>query len=198
MSLRFPSDISYGATGGPTKSVEVITVKSGSEKRNKNWKEPLYRFDVSHGVKTQEQLDELIEFFLDIGDGKLNAFRFKNWSEWEVFKNKSYITRPTNNTLKLFKSYLTSTKRITKVVDGTLNLYANDVLVTSGYDLNIDTGIITLSNPATYPVETTLFTFDCEFDFWVRFDTNEMMPSIDNYNIYSVNQIPLVEVRENI
>lgn len=194
--MRFPDDISYGATGGPSFNTEVISVKSGGEKRNKNWSTPQYRFECAHGVKSQDQLDVLVDFFYEMG-GKASPFRFKNWADYKVIKEKSYISRPVTNTLKLHKVYSAYNRRITKVIGDTFELYADDVLVSIGYSLDVDTGIITLSNPSSFPVETE-FTFECEYDFWVRFDTDEMYVSIDNYNIYSWNQIPLVEVRESI
>lgn len=192
--MRFPIDISYGATGGPSWNTEVIRVVNGAEKRNRLWSVPQYRFDVSHGVKSQEQLNELLDFFYDVG-GRALPFRFKNWAEYQLTKQNSEVQRPTTETLHIYKVYSTYSRRITKIVDGTFKLYADNVLVTTGYSLDIDTGIITLSNPESYS-ESVVFKVECEFDFWVRFDTDEMMVSIDNINNYSWGQIPLVEVRQ--
>lgn len=194
--MRFPTDISYGASGGPAWNTEIVRVQSGAEKRNRLWSVPQYRFECAHGVKSQSQLDELLNFFYDIG-GKALPFRFKNWAEYKLLKEQSEVTRPVTNTLKINKKYSTYSRRITKIVDGTFKLYADNVLVTANYSIDIDTGIITLSNPEAYGVGV-VFTVECEYDFWVRFDTDEMYVSIDNYNVYSWNQIPLVEVRENI
>ena len=194
--MRFPEDISYGATGGPSFNTEVVRVVSGAEKRNRLWSIPQYKFECAHGVKSQEQLNVLIDFFYDVG-GRATPFRFKNWAEYQLTKQNSEIQRPTTGTLKIYKKYSTYARRITKIVDGTFKLYADNVLVSSGYSLDINTGIITLANPSAY-ASTVVFKCECEFDFWVRFDTDEMMYSIDNYNIYSWGQIPLVEVKENL
>lgn len=192
--MRFPIDISYGATGGPSWNTEVVRVVSGAEKRNRLWSTPQYRFDVSHGVKSQEQLNELLDFFYDVS-GRALPFRFKNWAEYQLNKQNSEVQRPTTDKLHIYKVYSTYSRRITKIVDGTFKLYADNVLVTSGYSLDIDTGIITLAVPSDY-IESVVFKVECEFDFWVRFDTDEMNVSIDNINNYSWGQIPLVEVRE--
>lgn len=192
--MRFPVDISYGATGGPSWNTEVVRVVSGGEKRNRLWSTPQYRFDCAHGVKSQDQLNILLDFFYDVG-GRAIPFRFKNWAEYQLTKQNSEIQRPTTDKLYIYKVYSTYSRRISKIVDGTFKLYANDILVTNGYSLDIDTGIITLSNPDNYN-QSTIFKVECEFDFWVRFDTDEMLVSIDNYNVYSWGQIPLVEVRE--
>ena len=192
--MRFPDDISYGATGGPSFNTEVIQVKSGAEKRQQNWSTPQYKYEVAHGVKSQEQLDILIEFFWDVAEGMANPFRFKDWSDYEIVANKSYIDRTTTSTLKLYKKYGSKIRRISKVVSGTFKLYANDVLLNSGYSIDIDTGIVSLQNPEDFN-ESTVFTFDCEFDVLVRFGIDEMRVSIDNYNIYTWGQIPLIEER---
>lgn len=196
MSLKFPENISEGATGGPQFNTEIITVASGGEKRNKVWSSPIYSFECAHGVKTQEQLDELIDFFYE-ASGRAYPFRFKNWAEYVLTKNKSELVRSgTNNeTLTIYKKYSSYTRKLTKIVDGTFKLYADDVLLLSGYNLDIETGIITLSNPSNYD-QSVVFTCECEYDFWCRFDTDTMFYSIDKYNVYSWGQIPLVEVRE--
>jgi len=194
--MRFPEDISYGATGGPSFNTEIIRVVSGAEKRNRLWSIPQYRFECAHGVKSQAQLDILLDFFYDVG-GKATAFRFKNWAEYVLTKTNSEIQRPVTATLKVFKNYSSYSRRITKIVDGTFKLYADDVLVTTGYTVDIDTGIITLSSPGSY-AGGVVFTCEAEYDFWVRFDTDQMLYSIDNINSYSWGQIPLVEVKESI
>lgn len=192
--LRFPEDISYGATGGPNFNTQVVTVASGAEKRTRLWETPIYEFECAHGLKTQNQLDELINFFYEVG-GRAGTFRFKNWAEFILTQDISELTRPATDTLLVWKKYSTYRRRITKIVDGSFKLYADGVQVLTGFEVNIDTGTITLQFPASYP-EGTVFTCECEFDFYVRFNTDSMPVSIDNYNVYSWNQIPLVEVRE--
>ena len=61
--VQFPCDISYGSSGGPEFSTDVVITHSGYEQRNINWSEARARYNVTHGVKTQSQLDVLIAFF---------------------------------------------------------------------------------------------------------------------------------------
>ncbi len=35
--IRFPENISYGSTGGPEFSTDVVTTHNGCEQRNINW-----------------------------------------------------------------------------------------------------------------------------------------------------------------
>lgn len=194
MDLRFPDSISFGATTVPTFNTEVVTVASGAEKRNALWSTPLYKFEAAHGVKTPEQFNELLDFFMDKAKGKLNPFRFRNWAEYEINLDNCIITRPVTDTLKLWKKYGDYKRRINKIVDGTFHLFADGKEVLTNFEVDIDTGIVTLSNPEIYPI-TTIFTYICEFDFWVRFDVDSMYVSMNWYNVFDWNQIPMVEIR---
>ena len=60
---RFPDDISYGSQGGPGYNTSIIQIKSGAESRNVNWSIARYEYDVSYGVQTMDNLEELIEYF---------------------------------------------------------------------------------------------------------------------------------------
>ncbi len=192
--MRFPEDISWGAVSTPTFNTEIVSVVSGAEKRNRLWSTPQYKFNCSHAVKTEEQMEALIDFFYEVG-GRAGAFRFKNWAEFELTEARSDITRPEPDTLFVYKKYLTYRKRITKIVDGTFKLYADGQQVLSGFDVNIDTGVITLQFPANYP-SGTVFTCECQFDFWVRFNTDAMATVMDNVDTYSWVNIELVEIKE--
>lgn len=193
---RFPDDISIGATGGPDYLTDITTNKGGWEKRIAYWDTPIYSFECSHALQDNDMMKSLINFFHQ-SIANVYPFRFKFWIDYAVIQSESYIDRVQPNTLKLNKIYPNFNKRITKVVSGTFKLYANGSLVNSGFSLDIDTGIVTLQNPNDYP-DGTVFTFECEFDFWVRLINSGMRASIDYYNINSWNQIEMVEVREKL
>lgn len=63
LETQFPADISYGATGGPTYSTDVVTMFSGHEQRNSNWSKPKAKYNIATGVKTEAQWRALISFF---------------------------------------------------------------------------------------------------------------------------------------
>lgn len=192
--MRFPEDVSWGAISTPTFSTEVVRVASGAEKRNRLWSTPQYTFNCSHSVKTEEQVIALLNFWYEVG-GRAGSFRYKNWAEYQLTQENSELTRVDSSTLNIYKKYLTYRKKITKIVDGTFSLYADGNIVLSGYDLDIDSGIITLQFPNLYP-DGTEFTCECEFDFWVRFDSDELPISLDNVDNYNISQIKLTEIKE--
>lgn len=274
INKRFPEDISYGATGGPKFSTNVIQIQNGYESRNSNWLYPLCEYDVSHGVKTMTQLKDLITFFR-ICRGRAIGFRFKDWTDFDILKEESAFNldlgldgKPTAQIYKTYTDEFTNTeyRKITKIVENTFKLYKSDVLNTS-YSIDIDTGIITfdvissktisgatkesnclitsiahgyntgdkiyirnvlgmtqLNNKvfiitkidndsfrlnidstlySTYTgsglaekyIDNSIYTFECNFDVPVRFDTDKINISIDDFEVGSWSNVPLVELR---
>ncbi len=61
--VRFPDAIARGATGGPEYSTDIISVASGFEQRNINWQASRARYDIGTGIRTREQMAEVIAFF---------------------------------------------------------------------------------------------------------------------------------------
>lgn len=191
---RFPTDISFGSSGGPEYSTAVVELASGYEQRNVNWAEARARYNVAHGVKTQAQLDALIAFFL-ARKGRAHGFRFKDWTDFAVQGQLIGTGDGVTTEFQLLKSYVNSvveSRTITKVVAGTAKIYVNGTLQMSGVTVDNTTGIVTF---AAAPVSGTSITADFEFDVPVRFDTDRLSASIEEYGITSWLDIPLVEVR---
>lgn len=279
-SPRFPEEIAYGASGGPTFSTTITQVLSGSTKAIRSWKEPLHRFEVSHGVRDQAQLDVLLNFFWNCG-GVADQFRFKNFADFKIsntncafneidglykgtstfkifkvrqltamIKSYSRIFKPVPGTFKLYNAgvevspanYLvdyttgkvsittaTSTSTITAITKASAgvvttsvahNLNTNDIIEFSGVvemtEINGQSATVSVLTTTTFQVNINTsaytayvsggqvkkylnsgagITFTCEFDLPCRFGKDDMKINIDNYEIYSWNQIPINEVR---
>ena len=80
----FPTDISYGSSGGPEFSTEVVVLGDGSERRNQRWEQPRSRWNVAYGVKAAEQLDALMTFFW-ARQGRARGFLFFDHRDHSVF-----------------------------------------------------------------------------------------------------------------
>lgn len=193
--VQFPSDISYGSSGGPEFSTDVVITHSGHEQRNANWSEARAVYNVSHAIKTKTQLDSLISFFR-ARQGRAYGFRFKDWSDYSVKAQKIGTGNGVLTQFQLVKEYVsfatTISRNIKKPVTGTLKIFLNGVEKTSGVSLDSATGIVTLT-PA--PASGVIISADFEFDVPVRFDTDRLSASLDNYGVNSWNNIPIVEVR---
>jgi uncharacterized protein (TIGR02217 family) len=154
---RFPTNIGFGSTGGPTYNTDVIIVSSGQETRNAKWQYPLHNYDVASGVKSEAQLASLISFFHS-ANGRLHGFRFKDHSDYTSSSAPAVsITATDQNigtgdgadtTFQLRKQYvngaLTQNRLITKPVSGTTVVAISSVTDTR-WTVSTSTGIVTFS-----------------------------------------------------
>lgn len=195
IEVRFPTDISYGSSGGPAYSTDVVALASGHEQRNANWAQARARYNVAHGVKTQAQLDALIAFFR-ARRGRADGFRFKDWTDYKATGQAIGTGNGSATTFQLVKTYTsggaTETRSVTKPVTGSVAVYLNGVPQGSGWSVNTVTGVVTFT---AAPGNGVAVTADFDFDVPVRFDTDRLSASLDNYGTHSWSDIPLVEVR---
>ncbi len=195
VEVRFPTDIAFGSSGGPQYSTDIVITQGGYEQRNANWSEARARYNVAHGVKTQVQLDALIAFFR-ARKGRADGFRFKDWTDFQAAGQAIGTGNGTATVFQLKKTYInggvTETRTITKPVAGTIAIYKNGVLQSSGITTNTTNGQITFS---TAPANGTAITADFQFDVPVRFDTDKLSATLDTYGSHSWHDIPIVELR---
>lgn len=196
---RFPEAISYGATGGPSFATEVVTVESGREKRNARWAFPQHRWDVSHHVRVQSDLDALRAFFLAM-NGRLHGFRFKDWSDYQCPITQGVVSGLTGTTFQLVKRYtngaVSKDRNIVKPIAAGFVLKDTGVTLTltTDYTLNSTTGVVTTTITRT----AANLTWSGEFDVPMRFDTDEFRAEIADRAgstlLYAVSSVPVVEV----
>ncbi|MDX2113682.1 MAG: DUF2460 domain-containing protein [Alphaproteobacteria bacterium] len=196
VEVRFPADIAYGSAGGPEYNTDVVINQGGYEQRNINWSQARARYNVAHGVKTQEQLDALIAFFR-ARKGRADGFRFKDWTDYRATGQNIGTGNGSNTQFQLIKSYVSGsvseTRTISKPVAGTVAIYLGGTLqAASSYSVNYSSGVVTFT---AAPAAGALVSADFEFDVPVRFDTDRLSAAIDNYGSHSWNDIPIVEVR---
>ena len=192
--IRFPTDISYGSSGGPEFSTDVVITNSGYEQRNINWEEARGRYNVAHGVKTESMLADLLAFFR-ARKGRAYGFRFKDWADYKASNQNIGTGNGVKTQFQLVKKYqssVTVSRNITKPVSGSVKIYKNGVLQLSGYSVDHTSGIVTFTSA---PASLMAITADYEFDVPVRFDTDRLSARMESYGASSWTDIPLVEVR---
>jgi uncharacterized protein (TIGR02217 family) len=184
---RFPDKIAQGTQFGPAYSTAKARNLGGYEVSNQNWSMPLYEGDVSHAVKTQALLDDLIAFFHAVA-GPHKGFRFKDFADYTVTGAQGTLTVITaDTTWQLYKTYtygaVSATRKIQKPVSG--------VAFAGGgtYALDTATGIVTRSAGAN-PTSWT-----GEFDVPVRFNVDRFLPIALTSALYNLPALPIVEVR---
>ena len=165
VDVRFPTDISYGSSGGPGFKTQIIALASGAEHRVSKWATARRTFNVAYGVRSYSQLSNVYEFYL-ARQGSAHGFRFKDWFDY-TSKNPGTGGPSSEDqligqidggyssgdvTLQLRKNYLstptTYQRSITKPVANTTTISVNDVTLASGggavWEVSTTTGIVTL------------------------------------------------------
>lgn len=194
--ILFPEDISYGSSGGPGFNTTIIELSSGHEQRNINWSESKAKYDVSQGIKTRAQMDDLIDFFW-ARRARAYGFRFKDWADFTCTDEPIGIGDGTTTVFQMLKVYepqgFPFTRKIRKINPGTMAVKVNGAVVAFTVDNN--TGLITLG---AAPAISAVITATCEFHIPVRFDSDEMKVSHDQWETMSWPSIPLVEIKPRL
>lgn len=204
--IRFPLEIAFGATGGPERRTEIVTLGSGFEERNSPWAHSRRRYNAGYGLRSLDDVHEVIAFF-EARHGRLIGFRWKDRADWkscapaaEIAADDQVIGTGDGETVafQLQKTYVSGagsyTRVITKPVAGSLRVSVADEELTAGTDFSVDvtSGLVTLAEaPAAGAIVRAGFAFDVP----VRFDTDFLEISLTGFEAGSVPHIPIVEVR---
>ncbi len=204
--VRFPASLSFGALGGPERRTEIVTLANGHEERNTPWKHSRRRYDAGVGVKSLDDLQELIAFF-EARSGQLHGFRWKDW-----FDNKSCLPSKSvscwdqqigtgdgaTTAYQLSKAYLSGGMRydrpISKPVSGSVRIGVDGDEIAEGNGWSVDTtsGIVTFD---VAPANGVTISAGFEFDVPVRFETDAIRSSAVGFQAGEIPDVPVVEVR---
>lgn len=184
---RFPTNISYGISGGPCFKTDVVTTNSGHEYRNICHIHPRYKYQLASAIKTEDQLSQIVSFFRAML-GKAIAFRFKDWLDYKgEFEWESDGEQYTFQLYKIYETGSLKTQRkITKPVEGTVSIDNIE-----RFAVNYTTGEVTLKEPLE---KGTKIKVKFEFDVPVRFDSDTIVTTMQNYGVQLVEDISLIEV----
>jgi uncharacterized protein (TIGR02217 family) len=203
---RFPLDIAFGSSGGPQRSTQIITLGSGYEQRNQRWENSRRRFDAGYGVKSLDNLQQVVAFF-EARRGPLYGFRFRDPAD-----HKSCLPslQPTaldqlvatgdgaETSFQLIKRYGSDgqeySRPISHPVEETLQISVGEIAQTSGTDYAFETGsgLVTFFSP---PAHGAAITAGYEFDVPVRFDADQLVVNLAAFTAGEIPSIPLIEVR---
>lgn len=199
--IRFPFAIGLGASGGPERRTEIVTLLSGREERNSPWANSRRRWDAGPGIASLDDIHTLLAFF-EARHGRLHGFRFR-----DPLDNRSCAPSvqpsPADQVLgtgdggtaafQLVKHYASGaqswTRTIAKPVEGSVRAAIDGVETPVTTDHT--TGLITFDTPpAPGAAITAGFAFDCP----VRFDTDRLDIALDTIGAGAVPHVPLVEL----
>lgn len=157
-SPRFPDNIAFGATVGPTYLTVVNTVYSGRDGRIPAWTQSRIRFDIGRRAMNAADTATLDAFFRAV-KGRAYGFRIKDWTDYLVTTGNGVLV-PQNgafgSTYQLAKFYqqgaLSETRSISKPVVGSTAIYLNaSALPGTAYALDTTTGIAVLQPASPFP-----------------------------------------------
>ncbi|SDR47057.1 DUF2460 domain-containing protein [Paraburkholderia tuberum] len=150
-SPRFPDNIAFGATVGPTFSTVVATVYSGREQRTPAWTQSRLQFEV--GRRAMNAIDTAaLDAFFRAAQGKANGFRIKDWTDYLDAGAGVLIQTTTPGVWQMAKNYvagaLSNQRLIRKPVYGLVAIQRGGVAAIAGGsagNVSIDstTGLVT-------------------------------------------------------
>jgi uncharacterized protein (TIGR02217 family) len=206
--VRFPTEISRGAQGGPERRTDVVVLGSGFEERNARWADSRRTYNAGYGVKSLDDLHAVIAFFEE-RRGRLYGFR---WRDHADMKSCAPGAEPsaldqvigtgdgTMSTFQLVKTYGSAhapwTRAIRKPEAGSVRVAVDDVEETEGVGFSVDatTGIVTFL-PGHVPGEGAAVTAGFSFDVPVRFDSDRLEINLQGFRHGAIPSIPVIEIR---
>lgn len=204
--IRFPLEIAFGATGGPERRTEIVTLGSGREERNSPWAASRRRYNAGYGLRSLDDIHEVIAFF-EARHGRLHGFRWRDRADWKscapggtpAAADQTIGTGDGTRTgFQLAKTYASGgascSRVIAKPVAGTVRVAVNGAGKTEGADFTLDaaSGLVTFTAP---PPEGALVTAGFEFDVPVRFDTDFLEINLGSFEAGSIPNIPVIELK---
>jgi uncharacterized protein (TIGR02217 family) len=205
--VRFPTAISFGATGGPERRTEIVALTSGREVRNMRLAQSRRRFDAGTGVRSLEELQEIVAFF-EARRGSFHGFRFR-----DPFDMQSCAPAQSpapgdqfvgfgdgaNAEFQLVKRYGVGAdayqRAITKPVPGSVRISVGGIELAGPGQFSVDhsSGIVSF---AAAPANGLEITAGFEFDVPARFDTDRLEIGLSSFKAGQIPTIPIIEIIE--
>jgi len=177
---RMNPSLSFGARGGPVFSTSKSYTTSGQRQVNRNWSAPLHRYDVAHAIKSQDDFEEVMNFFYVVS-GSFDGFRFKDWADF-LDAGRGLLQLVSGSEYQMFKTYTkgsrTFNREIKKPVQSTVKIFrirGSDITdITALSSISFTTGRVTVTGHQAGDA----YRWTGEFDVPVAFMSDEFMPAI--------------------
>ncbi len=202
--VLFPLEPGFEAVGGPEFATQVVTLASGHEQRNMQWSQARLRYDAGLGIRSEEDLLRLLDFFR-ARRGRAFGFRFRDPLDWCTAGSLAAIT-PFDQLIgvgdgarlgfPLLRTYgpdgMADARRISRPVTGSLRISVGGLALESGWKL-LPHGMVQFDDP---PGDGAEVRAGFAFDVPVRFATDRLDISLSGWRAGEPLSVPLVEVRE--
>lgn len=205
--VRFPVSVSFGATGGPERLNEIVSLTSGREKRNARFSQSRRHYDAGTGVRSLSDLHDVLAFF-EARRGSLHAFRFRDPFDMKSCRPEDVVAAADQvlGTGDGARMRFALTKIYGEGEDAYQRLIAKPALETlrvavdgvekgsPDWSFDFATGEVVFA-PGSVPGAGDVVTSGYEFDVPVRFDTERISVSLTAFKAGQIPSIPLIEVR---
>lgn len=206
--IRFPTQISRGATGGPERRTDVVVLGSGFEERNARWSHARRSYNAGYGVRSLDDLHQVIAFFEE-RRGRLYGFRWKDHADFKSCSPEQSVGAMdqvlgtgdgVRDTFALVKRYgalhAPYERPITKPVAGTVVIAIDGEARAEGADFDLDLVLgRVLFRPGHIPADEAVVSAGFEFDVPVRFDTDRLEVNLSGFRHGAIPSIPVIELR---
>jgi len=191
---RLSRRVAYGFEGGPEWNTRIIELDNGMEVRNGQWAYPRHRYSAQYLHLDETARNAVIHAF-HAARGRLYAFRFQDWNDYQANDEMLYVKPGTRTPVQLTKTYrmgnVASVRPIRAIVQATV-LNRNQDSIPGNLDSAL--GLFTPDNDW----ENDSYTWDGEFDVWVRFDSDYnafAISSRSGQELIATASIDLIEVK---
>lgn len=199
---RFPDDWTWFASGGPKFKTHITAGDSDYESRISVGDLGLRRYSLSRQLHSQDEVDQFMAFW-QLRRGPYEGFRLKDWRDFNASAQNLGTGNGTQTTFQLRKLYSNTDsitgatsqlyREIRKPVPGSVVVYLNGVVQSSGFSIDVTTGLISFT---VAPANGVVVTADFSFDVPVRFVNDEPPVQFDpNFGLSSLSALKFVEVR---
>ena len=193
--IQFPTNLSYGSSGGPEFRTDILVVNSGREERICKWSQPRRKYNVSYALRSYTDLNAVKTFYM-ARSGALHGFRFKDWNDYTGVAQTIGVGDGSTTTFQLVKRYTSSyfnrVRYIKKPVTGSVAIAFNGVNQPSGWTVSVITGVVTFSSA---PAVSIVITATYEFDVPVRFEESDILSiSHEDFGSGAVPSINVFEI----
>lgn len=194
LEARLSDDITRKSKGGPTVPGRTkIYTHTGKLKQNFTSSTALHKYDLSYGIKTKADFEEVLAAYHVVLLTPYEGFRHKDWNDYQADEDNSTLTLISGTTWQLQRKYVfggvTLKRDITKPVAGVAVYNAGGGLLTGTVDTTL--GTFTGAGTPAYWVG--------EFDVPVTFSDDALdsieLDGIDGDELLGLPSIRLEEIR---
>lgn len=192
LSIEFPRNISLKMKSSIEFSTSIASQKNMNEIRNQNWNYPRLKFNISSGLVSRDEYNDLKTFFY-ICQGKLNGFLIHDFTDYSIKNQIIGIGDGSTKKFQIFKNYTLKNykfqREINFPISKTVEIFIDKI---PEFSFEVEDNFIVFQDP---PKKGQVIVINCSFLVPVRFDVDILSGKIGNQSNRILDEITLVEIK---